>query len=186
MDGVIAERRKAAHLKALAELKPGDRFCILLDYTMTQGVSDKPVPVGALIEHTDMADGVPRLFRILEIHDGCQYVCRFEGLGQPEPVPELIPDTLGEHMVDALAYMVGGLVPVKLIDRAEAEERWPSPVDVPVAISLDPGAAPDMAVAVSRAQGYTGDPCSQCGQLKLKVSGHCMVCDACGTTTGCS
>ena len=40
--------------------------------------------------------------------------------------------------------------------------------------------------AESRGKGYTGDPCHVCQQLTLKVSGHCMVCDSCGTTTGCS
>lgn len=39
---------------------------------------------------------------------------------------------------------------------------------------------------MARAQGYTGDACSQCGQFRMKQSGHCLVCDSCGTTTGCS
>lgn len=39
---------------------------------------------------------------------------------------------------------------------------------------------------MARAQGYTGDCCTTCGQFRMKQSGHCLVCDACGTTTGCS
>lgn len=39
---------------------------------------------------------------------------------------------------------------------------------------------------ISQAQGYTGDPCGHCGSLLLKRSGSCLVCDGCGTTTGCS
>lgn len=39
---------------------------------------------------------------------------------------------------------------------------------------------------IARQQGYTGDCCSHCHQFRMKQSGHCMVCDACGTTTGCS
>lgn len=39
---------------------------------------------------------------------------------------------------------------------------------------------------MARVQGYEGDPCDSCQQFKLKRAGHCMVCDACGTTTGCS
>ncbi|RYE10641.1 MAG: vitamin B12-dependent ribonucleotide reductase [Hyphomicrobiales bacterium] len=35
-------------------------------------------------------------------------------------------------------------------------------------------------------QGYTGDQCSNCNSMRMKVSGHCMVCEDCGTTTGCS
>jgi ribonucleoside-diphosphate reductase alpha chain len=38
----------------------------------------------------------------------------------------------------------------------------------------------------SRMQGYTGDMCSNCNSLRLKISGHCQVCEDCGTTTGCS
>ena len=38
----------------------------------------------------------------------------------------------------------------------------------------------------AREQGYEGDPCESCGEFKLKRAGHCLVCDACGTTTGCS
>lgn len=39
---------------------------------------------------------------------------------------------------------------------------------------------------MARAQGYTGDCCTTCGQFRMKQSGHCLVCDGCGTTTGCS
>lgn len=39
---------------------------------------------------------------------------------------------------------------------------------------------------ISRSMGFTGDQCSSCGSMKMKVSGHCMVCTDCGTTTGCS
>ncbi|MGE4257680.1 MAG: hypothetical protein AB7E84_21100, partial [Xanthobacteraceae bacterium] len=35
-------------------------------------------------------------------------------------------------------------------------------------------------------QGYTGDMCSNCNSTRMKVSGHCQVCEDCGTTTGCS
>ena len=39
---------------------------------------------------------------------------------------------------------------------------------------------------VAVASGYTGDQCSNCNSMRMKVSGHCMVCEDCGTTTGCS
>lgn len=39
---------------------------------------------------------------------------------------------------------------------------------------------------ISRERGYTGDPCSHCGEFRLKNAGHCQVCESCGTTTGCS
>jgi ribonucleoside-diphosphate reductase alpha chain len=36
------------------------------------------------------------------------------------------------------------------------------------------------------AKGYTGDECSNCGGMHMRISGHCMVCEDCGETTGCS
>lgn len=32
---------------------------------------------------------------------------------------------------------------------------------------------------------YTGDVCSNCGTLRMRRNGTCLVCDDCGTTTGC-
>ena len=40
--------------------------------------------------------------------------------------------------------------------------------------------------AEARMKGYTGDQCSNCSSMRMKVSGHCEVCEDCGTTTGCS
>lgn len=37
-----------------------------------------------------------------------------------------------------------------------------------------------------RANGYSGDVCTQCSGVRLRWAGHCQVCDDCGTTTGCS
>jgi hypothetical protein len=36
------------------------------------------------------------------------------------------------------------------------------------------------------AQGYTGDSCDHCGAMKMKRTGTCLTCEACGTTTGCA
>jgi ribonucleoside-diphosphate reductase alpha chain len=51
-----------------------------------------------------------------------------------------------------------------------------------------PSPSQDLGVLRSQAQmqGYTGDQCSNCNSMRMKVSGHCMVCEDCGTTTGCS
>lgn len=38
----------------------------------------------------------------------------------------------------------------------------------------------------AKAQGFTGDTCTNCGSMKMKRNGSCMVCIECGTTTGCS
>lgn len=39
---------------------------------------------------------------------------------------------------------------------------------------------------VARLSGYTGDACSNCQSMQVKRNGSCLVCEACGTTTGCS
>jgi len=47
-------------------------------------------------------------------------------------------------------------------------------------------AAPPSASQTARFQGYTGDPCPECGHFTLIRNGTCQKCDSCGTTTGCS
>ncbi|MGB1397428.1 MAG: vitamin B12-dependent ribonucleotide reductase, partial [Planctomycetota bacterium] len=42
------------------------------------------------------------------------------------------------------------------------------------------------AESISRAKGYTGDPCPECGSLTMVRNGTCQRCDSCGATTGCS
>ena len=40
--------------------------------------------------------------------------------------------------------------------------------------------------SIARASGYTGAVCDICGSSRMRTAGHCMVCEECGTTTGCS
>lgn len=47
-------------------------------------------------------------------------------------------------------------------------------------------ATPPSASQNARFQGYTGDPCPECGHFTLIRNGTCQKCDSCGTTTGCS
>jgi len=42
------------------------------------------------------------------------------------------------------------------------------------------------AVNASKAKGYTGNACSECGQLTMVRNGACEKCDNCGATSGCS
>jgi ribonucleoside-diphosphate reductase alpha chain len=71
----------------------------------------------------------------------------------------------------------------------------PEPGVLPAAFNageLDPIPSPppsqDAKLLRQEAQmkGYTGDQCSNCNSMRMKVSGHCLVCEDCGTTTGCS
>lgn len=51
---------------------------------------------------------------------------------------------------------------------------------------LVPTPLPTNSKDAARQMGYTGDQCSHCSSMKMKISGHCLVCEDCGTTTGCS
>ncbi len=42
------------------------------------------------------------------------------------------------------------------------------------------------AINASRAKGYTGNACLECGQLTMVRNGACEKCDSCGATSGCS
>ncbi|MEM4363780.1 MAG: adenosylcobalamin-dependent ribonucleoside-diphosphate reductase, partial [Candidatus Diapherotrites archaeon] len=44
----------------------------------------------------------------------------------------------------------------------------------------------DLSIKEARGKGYTGDQCQNCGSMRLKRNGSCLVCEDCGNTTGCS
>lgn len=46
--------------------------------------------------------------------------------------------------------------------------------------------AADAKVIQARVQGYSGEQCENCGSMRVKQNGTCMVCEDCGMTTGCS
>jgi len=68
--------------------------------------------------------------------------------------------------------------------------------EAPVYIGIDPASGQDhtafspgpgnMTREQAKQAGYTGDVCDTCGSTRMKISGHCTVCEGCGTTTGCS
>jgi len=41
-------------------------------------------------------------------------------------------------------------------------------------------------VSAAKAKGYTGNSCSECGQMTMVRNGSCEKCDSCGATSGCS
>lgn len=51
---------------------------------------------------------------------------------------------------------------------------------------LEPPAVKATEIGDPRSQGYSGDVCRYCQGSRVKWAGHCMVCDDCGETTGCS
>ncbi len=44
----------------------------------------------------------------------------------------------------------------------------------------------ERAIMEARAKGYTGEPCPGCKSMRLKRNGTCLLCEDCGSTTGCS
>jgi ribonucleoside-diphosphate reductase alpha chain len=70
-----------------------------------------------------------------------------------------------------------------------------APVEPPPEVTLTVRGAAGTSVAVlarteainaSKAKGYTGNACSECGQLTMVRNGACEKCDSCGATSGCS
>lgn len=47
-------------------------------------------------------------------------------------------------------------------------------------------AKPSMTTHQAKSVGFTGDPCPQCGSMRMVHTGHCNTCQECGSTTGCS
>lgn len=45
---------------------------------------------------------------------------------------------------------------------------------------------PKPARKMAKEQGFEGDPCTTCGAMQVVRNGSCLLCRACGTTTGCS
>jgi ribonucleoside-diphosphate reductase alpha chain len=68
-----------------------------------------------------------------------------------------------------------GAIPPK---EAAPIEKAPKPVSV--------AAGNQMAAMMGRKAGYTGQSCSSCGSVRVRRNGTCIVCDDCGTTSGCS
>ena len=96
----------------------------------------------------------------------------------------LKPAQLGRHA----PAIEAALCDLLLVDPdAPAAPAPQPPTIVPVAVHVEVAALPTMTQGeMARAKGYTGDCCSNCHEFRMKQSGHCLVCDACGTTTGCS
>jgi ribonucleoside-diphosphate reductase alpha chain len=63
------------------------------------------------------------------------------------------------------------------------ERRDPSPTSSSTGVATVPRADQ---ITAARAKGYTGNACSECGQLTMVRNGSCEKCDSCGATSGCS
>lgn len=57
--------------------------------------------------------------------------------------------------------------------------------DIPVLLPTPPR-PPKLGREQARGAGYSGDSCTFCQSMQVKRNGSCLVCEACGNTTGCS
>ena len=73
--------------------------------------------------------------------------------------------------------------PHVIAEERRSERRDPSPVSSSTGVATVPRAEQ---VNAARAKGYTGNACSECGQLTMVRNGSCEKCDSCGATSGCS
>jgi ribonucleoside-diphosphate reductase alpha chain len=80
-----------------------------------------------------------------------------------------------EHPSDETPHVV--------VEERRHERRDPSPVSSSTGVATVPRAEQ---VNAARAKGYTGNACSECGQLTMVRNGSCEKCDSCGATSGCS
>ena len=163
-------------------------------FTFTRFEPNGPV-VGH--DHIKMATSIlDYIFRELAV----SYLGRYD-LAHVQPSMQM--DAMGpEAQDDYIAEEEGG-VNVRPVGVAEmlhpvsthlhpGQEPPPAP---PPLVSTSLGGAGGTAVALlarteainaSKAKGYTGNACSECGQLTMVRNGACEKCDSCGATSGCS
>lgn len=99
------------------------------------------------------------IFRLL----GYEYLNR-EDLVQVKP----------DHAGQAMQAQIPGTTVVEKPKNAAATQ-----------VSMSPAPSEDP-TKIAKAQGFTGDTCGNCGSMKMKRNGSCMLCVECGMTTGCS
>jgi ribonucleoside-diphosphate reductase alpha chain len=173
-------------------------------FTFTRFEPNGPV-VGH--DHIKMATSIlDYIFRELAV----SYLGRYE-LAHVQP--SMAMDAMGPGADDEYVAEEDGEVEVRPIGVAEkfhpiSEHLHPGQTDVPqhsapqgsasavVATAVAPApvtartsrgsTAQGAAVSAAKAKGYTGNACSECGQLTMVRNGSCEKCDSCGSTSGCS
>lgn len=92
-------------------------------------------------------------------------------------------------------FRLGGNKPGKLLAATAFtpfEVRTPGDLthENPRAIALSPADLEPGPTKLDRktalGMGYTGDQCDHCASMRMKIAGHCLICEECGTSTGCS
>ncbi len=73
-------------------------------------------------------------------------------------------------------------------ERTRNSGSTPSQIEVPAPHVADTllHSAPKLDRTSAKAMGYTGNQCIICSGVRMRVSGHCEVCEECGNSSGCS
>ena len=102
-------------------------------------------------------------------------------------------DDAANRSIDLLKHMAStgylrNRVPAGLMSRQGGFADPATPfVAAPLAATALASGTVAMDVRVkAKLQGYTGDPCGECGNYTLVRNGTCLKCNTCGGTSGCS
>lgn len=115
-----------------------------------------------------------------DIHEIADMVGRVE-LNHPSEDPNDYRASIAGVICDLLLMEMAGKLMAQETPAEEAAKEETKP-EVSDEVPLDRTPKRGMSVA----QGYTGDTCTSCHNLTMRRNGACLVCDTCGTTTGCS
>lgn len=100
-------------------------------------------------------------------------------------VPGFSNSALGSGDVKGSNLLIGDMLAQHAVEGPRSADPVLPKLDATL-LDVELGGMPAMGKAQAVQSGYTGDQCSHCSSMRMKVSGHCMVCEDCGTTTGCS
>jgi hypothetical protein len=112
--------------------------------------------------------------------EGFSYSIRFYDADNPQGL-ELTGADFTHAQQEAMNYIIAnrGVTPVPPAHRLRVTDQ--------VAPHAPPPNRDRVAtIKEARAQGFSGIFCTNCQGARTRQNGSCMVCDDCGTTTGCS
>lgn len=104
------------------------------------------------------------------------------------PFPFVLVVTDGKIMrtLHRPAFAPGDLAALDAIIDKMVTEPIAQPV-IPTIKEISPEKAATLTQSeIAREQGFTGDPCTNCGAFKLIRTGTCTTCTQCGANSGCS
>ncbi len=115
---------------------------------------------------------------------------RFEPSGAVTGHPAIKNSTsIVDYVFRSLGYEYLGrtdFIHVKTMESMDNKEKDTKQEQQPVKDKQLRFSERDSKIFEAKSKGYSGEQCKQCGSMKLRRNGNCMVCDDCGATTGCS